>query len=184
MKNKSIFFAICALTVIPLGVNASTVTYSFNLDGRQETPANSSPAAGSAQLIIDDVGNTASFALLALNLLGTPSAAHVHFAAAGASGAIVFDLAGNADSAGSVTIGSFAIPNSVAVNGQNKALSLGLGALINATPWDYYINLHTASFPVGEIRGQLASAPVPLPAAVWLFGSTLTGFVLLLRRKI
>ena len=34
-----------------------------------------------------------------------------------------------------------------------------------------YLNLHTATFPAGEIRDQLT--PVPVPAAVWLLGSGL-----------
>jgi len=45
----------------------------------------------------------------------------------------------------------------------------------------WYINLHTASFPAGEIRGQVNV--VPLPAALWLFGSALIGLVGFGRRK-
>lgn len=44
-----------------------------------------------------------------------------------------------------------------------------------------YINVHTAENPGGEIRGQLQV--VPIPAAVWLFGSGLLGLIGIARRK-
>ena len=46
-----------------------------------------------------------------------------------------------------------------------------------------YINVHTAVNPGGEIRGQLVVNPVPVPAAVWLFGSGLLGLIGIARRK-
>lgn len=44
-----------------------------------------------------------------------------------------------------------------------------------------YFNIHTTLYPGGEIRGFLA--PVPVPAAVWLFGSGLLGLVGVARNK-
>ena len=47
----------------------------------------------------------------------------------------------------------------------------------------WYINLHTQSFPAGEIRGQVEVNVVPIPAAAWLFGTALIGFVGMSRRR-
>ena len=45
----------------------------------------------------------------------------------------------------------------------------------------WYINIHTDAFPSGEIRGQVTV--VPIPAAVWLFGSGLILLIGLGRNK-
>ncbi len=177
MKLTPALLAIVALLTLPLQANAAIVTYIFGLDATQEVPANGSPALGTASVTIDDVLNTASFLVTGLGLTGTPVAAHIHNAPAGVNGPVVFDLVANLDGGGLV----FGFPGSVAITGSDKSLAAGLGALINATPWDFYINLHTDAFPGGEIRGQLAA--VPVPAALWLFGSALVGVGGLRRRS-
>lgn len=160
-----------AIAALPLAAGAATKVYSFNLDGMQEVPPVATPAAGSAQVTVDDVAGTITFALAAFNLQGDFAAAHIHQAPAGVNGPVVFNLAANADAQGAVTIGSFVVPNSYALYGADKASSFA--AAINAAPWNFYLNLHTQAFPGGEIRGQLAPIPEPSAAILLLAGLVL-----------
>lgn len=168
-------FAAVALAValLPLAASATTTVYSFNLNAAQEVPINASPAAGSFQLTVDDIANTISFGMAAFNLQGGVAGAHIHQALAGVNGPVVYNLLLNADSTGLV----FSIPNSFGFAGTTKSVGLTLADDINLTPWNFYVNVHTSAFGGGEIRGQVALAPVPEPAtyAMLLAGLGLMG---------
>lgn len=165
---------IAALAVVAcLPAAAAIKTYSFNMDASQEVPANASPAAGSVFMLVDDTLDQISFAFTAFNLTGDAILAHIHAGMAGSSGAPVFDLLANADAAGPVVIGPVAIPFSFAAVGVDKSSSFA--DAINATPWGYYVNLHTTAYPGGEIRGQLAAVPEPATTALLLAGLALIG---------
>lgn len=161
---------------------AATQTFSFNLSGAQEVPANASPAAGSMQITIDDVAGLISYSFAGFNLQGSFTMAHIHAAPAGANGPVVYDLVAPADYSGPVSFGSILIPNSWALLGQNETLATGLAAAINAAPWNYYVNIHTTAFPGGEIRGQLAPIPEPGTWAMMIGGLGLLGAALRRRR--
>lgn len=171
-----------ALSVLPLAAGATTTTYAINLSGLQEVPANGSAAAGSFQLTVNDVADTLTFALAAFNLSGAPTASHIHFAPAGSNGGIAYDLLGNADSSGPVMIGPFAVPGSFGYVGSNKPAGGSLADMINAAPWNYYVNLHSQAFPGGEIRGQLAPVPEPGTYALLAIGLGVVGVAARRRR--
>lgn len=101
-------------------------------------------------------------------LEGDFSAAHIHEGSATQNGSIVFNL-GTMHLALGKRAGFF----SGAVNlteAQESVLFAG----------NYYINVHSAKFPSGEIRGQLSVVPEP---GTWALMGIGIGALLWLRRK-
>ncbi|HEX6184289.1 MAG TPA: PQQ-dependent sugar dehydrogenase [Pyrinomonadaceae bacterium] len=110
-----------------------------NLDGLQETPPHATPARGTATLLLDKNETTARVSLSFRDLSGAQTAAHIHGPApAGQSAQPVFDLPNGNISDFQITL----TPQQVA------DLQAGL----------FYVNVHSAAFPAGEIRGQFGAA--------------------------
>ena len=182
MSKFAIGCIAAAVLAFPGLAMATVKTYSFNLDGSQQVPANPSSAVGSAQIMVDDVADTISFAVVAFNLGSAFTASHIHAAPAGSNGGVVFDLAANSDSMGPVTIGPVVVPASWSLAGVGKAAGGTLADDINAKPWNYYVNLHTALNPSGEIRGQLAPVPEGGTLAMMVAGLGVVGMLTKRRR--
>ncbi|HEX6810589.1 MAG TPA: CHRD domain-containing protein [Planctomycetota bacterium] len=112
-----------------------------SLAGTQEVPPTPSAGLGRAALILSPNGTltlTGAFA----GTTGPPIAAHVHFAPPGVNGPIVFPIA----TPGTSLTASFT-PNAT--------------DLTNLRAGNWYVNIHTAAFPGGEIRAQLVPARLP-----------------------
>ncbi len=111
------------------------VTFKATLTGAQEVPANASTATGDATLTFNT--NTKIFTLTVTHSIASPTNGHIHKAAVGVSGGVIFPFA------------SFTSP----ISYTSPALDATQEADLNAGL--YYVNIHTAAFPNGEIRGQL-----------------------------
>jgi hypothetical protein len=114
--------------------------YSVALDGAQETPPNNSPATGSATIVIDTAANTLSYTVAYTGLTAPETAAHIHgFAPRGTAAGVLFPLPAGNPKAGVITY----------AEAQEANILAGLT----------YINIHSSTFPGGEIRGQIDGAP-------------------------
>ena len=114
-------------------------TFEATLSGTQEVPPNASPGRGTAEVQVNSNTNTLSWKVTYSGLSGPVTGAHIHGPAApGANAGIVVPFTGNL--------------NAQPVQGQAQITPQQLGDLA-AGMW--YVNLHTAQSPGGEIRGQL-----------------------------
>lgn len=130
----SIFFS-CSKDDDPIPdpkVNFAATT----INGASESSPNTSTATGSA---------TASFnkdtKILTVNVTFTgltATAAHIHKGAVGVSGGVIF---------------GFTAPITSPINYTSPALDATQEADLFANL--YYVNIHSAAYPAGEIRGQL-----------------------------
>ena len=139
----------------------------FNEVG-ENTPIQTS-ASGSATATL--VGNTltlsgefSDLSSALMEVAGTP--AHIHLAATGENGPIVIPLTVNAAddnlsgtfdvAANTFDLATLSYPDDIDLNAVRSALTSG-----NA-----YVNIHTANFTAGELRGQLLSAGNTAPSTV------------------
>lgn len=129
---SSILFASCEKEEM----NANEVAFTATLSGSEEVPAFNTMASGT----LNGTFNTETKILaFTVNYTGmTPVAWHLHKAAKGSNGPVVFDLGT-----------SFPSPymwQTTALTAEQEAdLMAGM----------YYLNIHSALSPSGEIRGQL-----------------------------
>jgi cysteine-rich repeat protein len=119
--------------------HAALINFTATLDQAQETPPTGSAATGSGTFVLDTVANSLSFNITFSGVVETM--AHIHQGPPGVPGAILFFL--NPQGGGSPKIGVW---NSISAGNMADILA-------NNT----YVNIHSAAFPGGEIRGQIVA---------------------------
>ncbi len=108
------------------------------LSGQQEVPANASTAFGCGRFVVDTDANTMSYRIVVGNLSAAETAAHIHGVAdPGVNAGVQHALP-----AGPVKIGIWNYPEAL----ENDILA---GRM--------YVNVHTAAFGGGEVRGQIVT---------------------------
>lgn len=150
MRKLSVGLFAAALAFAGLGITASAGarprnTFVVVLDADNEVPhcnAATNAARGVAVFhVTDEAGGTVEWKLVANNLPGTPTAAHIHVAPKGSAGPVVQPLPPTPGAENGV-IGEGAFTN--------KALLTA----IRANPANYYVNVHSNLCTSGVIRGQ------------------------------
>lgn len=110
----------------------------------QETPAPTGTKRGASGKFTGTLtGNKLAWKLTYKQLSGAAVAAHIHAGARGTAGDVVVALCGTSPACTSGMTGTMTLTAA-----QTKALKAG----------GYYVNVHTAANPGGEIRGQITKA--------------------------
>ena len=146
MRIRSAFLAkifIGAVLTMPAAGYAAPPfqQYFAVLDAGNELDGGHAGATGTAMVMVGPHAGQLCFAILVRDL-DMPTAAHIHDAAAGASGGIFVTLV--APSAGNPGTSSGCVTTTTA----NVAA-------IKANPTKFYINVHSTSNSGGALRGQL-----------------------------
>lgn len=152
--------AVLAAALYALPAQAQTVR--TELRGYDEVPTLSTPAMGMFRAHVDEAGQVIHYELSYSGLTGDVTQAHIHLGARGTNGGVMAFLC-SANPSGSVPM----CPPSGTVSGMIMAADVvgpasqgvpagafdALAAAIRAGV--AYVNVHSSTFPGGEVRGQL-----------------------------
>jgi hypothetical protein len=134
--------------------------FQATLFGNNEVPPISTKGSGHVRLAVDETAQTIAFTLSYSGLEGgTANVAHVHFAPTRVNGGIMFFLCGGARPAcpptGGVVTGTVMATDIIGPNGQGVAPGEFDAVVRNLRAGLGYANVHTTTYPAGEIRGQV-----------------------------
>lgn len=166
-RNIARSAAFVAVSMAAVGASANVWVITADLSGLNEVPPNASPATGMVTGTYDDVTNLLMIDTHATGFVAPVTAAHIHEAAAGVNGPIRVFLSGTT---GGTTYMSHDMP----------VLSAALETALFAN--ELYVNIHSTTFPGGEVRGQLL-AQVPEPGTMFALAAGLGAVALRRRRK-
>jgi len=120
-------------------VDATSDTYNANLTGATEVGGGDPDGSGKAEVSISDAFDQVCYEIKDVTGIGPVTAAHIHYGKAGTNGPPVFTLTKSNE-------------------GRWQGCKDGKEWTENrlqGNPQDFYVNLHTAEYPNGAIRGQL-----------------------------
>jgi hypothetical protein len=136
--NKPIFVTLALGAAIAFAGPASAEKFKATLDGKAEVPATTSSGTGTADVDYDAASKKLSWKVTYSGLTGPATAAHFHGPA---------ETGKNANPA-------VPIPN-IASSPVEGSATLTDAQAADLLAGKYYINIHTAANPAGEIRGQV-----------------------------
>jgi CHRD domain-containing protein len=136
--NKGLFATLALGAAVAFAGTASAEKFKATLDAKSEVPTNTSAGTGTADMDYDAASKKLSWTVTYSGLSGPATAAHFHGPAEAGKNAGV----------------AVAIPNATSspVKGEATLTDAQAADLISGK---YYINIHTAANPGGEIRGQV-----------------------------
>jgi CHRD domain-containing protein len=169
-RTVSLVVGLSLLTIVgPLGISragSSTLderrSFRTTLKSFNEVPSLSTNGSGQFTARISNNDDSIQFVLTYQDLTGNPLVAHIHFAQKGVSGGVSVFLCGGSTPAcpaqpGRVT-GTITAADVIGPTGQGIAAGEFAELLRAIRGGVTYVNVHTPTFPGGEIRGQLQGA--------------------------
>ena len=125
-----------AVPAVAFGSQAKTLTFESYLLGKSEVPKGA--PKGSATVNLTITGNKVCWKFTKLKNFDKPLVSHIHKGKAGAAGPVYIPLGGAFKATGCINAPAGSPTSAIAKN-----------------PKGFYVNVHTAKYPNGAVRGQL-----------------------------
>jgi len=138
MSNKTMLATLTLGAALAFAGPAFADKMKATLDGKSQVPPNASAATGTADIDYDPASKKLSWKVTYSGLSGPATAAHFHGPAEAGKNAGV----------------AVAIPNATSSPAEGSA-TLTDAQAADLVAGKYYVNIHTAANPGGEIRGQV-----------------------------
>ena len=141
MRLRLVALAVVAAAVVPLvafGSAGSTSKLSAKMTGSVEVPKGAPNGHATASVTI--TGTKVCWKYTKVTGIDKPTASHIHKGKPGTAGPVVVPFGAAYKAAGCTTT------------------TAALAKAIAANPKAYYVNIHTAKYPPGAVRGQLKVA--------------------------
>jgi len=142
MRARVLVVCLLGLLCLPAlalaAVSAGTKTFTATLLGSNEVPKGAPKGSGKAVVTLNAGTAKVCWTFSSLKGISKVNASHIHKAPKGKSGPVVVAFFSGA----------------LKTKGCVKA-SKSLIKAIEKSPGAYYVNIHTAKYPAGAIRGQL-----------------------------
>jgi len=139
--KKFLGFVTVILSLIAFATTTRAESFTVYLSSAQEVPTNASTATGRGRIVLDTTTNMISYTITFTGLSGAQSAAHIHSPAPIGTNTgvqVTFTVAGG---------------TSGTISGTAAVTATIIGHMRSGQA---YVNVHSAAFPGGEIRGQIA----------------------------
>ena len=143
--------SLLALLLVPSSAH-SAQGFSATLSGAAEVPPNASTGSGTAVVVLNNAQTQFSYTVTYTGLVAGVTASHIHKAPIGVNGSVIFGF--------SPPLGTTSGTFSGTVNPTAAQVADLLAGL-------YYVNIHSTTYPGGEIRGQLAGDVTPSQRGTW-----------------
>ncbi len=145
MRNMLAYLITAVFVALPVtGAMAQGAPLAAELSGANEVAGGDPDGTGEAFITLNPGLREVCYQL-SVSDIAPATGAHIHRAPAGVNGPVVVALAA---------------PTSGFSSGCAEGVSRELIMEIVRTPWEFYVNVHNATFPGGAVRGQL-DRPIP-----------------------
>jgi hypothetical protein len=176
VKAFSCLIALAFALVIAAPAQAAVLDFQAVLNGNNQVPANASTATGTADVMLNDVTDMLTVNVAFTDLVGGPAtAAHIHCCGApGTNAAVQLPFTGFPAATSGTFSQSYDLATALLLNGGVSEADFIAGLETGLA----YVNIHDATFPGGEIRGQLILTAIPESStwAMLLIGFAGIGF--------